>query len=227
MALKACGTPTVLILAGGSPISVPYDIAEAILFMWYPGEEGGNAVTDILFGDTVPAGRLPITFPKSVDQLPPYEDYSMQGRTYRYATEEPLFPFGFGLSYTRFSYHSLHLSASELQQGERLEVKVDVTNEGDVAAEEVVQLYLTDIEASTETPFYSLKGFRRVFIRAKDTATVTFTLTPDMMALIDDHGKPVIEPGAFTVTIGGSSPGIRSQELGAAPHISATFTVIE
>jgi beta-glucosidase len=217
----------VLLLAGGSPIALPEDIADAILFIWYPGEEGGNAVADVLFGDVSPAGKLPLTFPKSVDQLPPYEDYAMQGRTYRYATEEPLFPFGFGLSYTRFSYHSLTLSSETVTLGENLDVDVNVTNEGEREAEEVVQLYLTDLEASVQVPLYALKGFRRVSIPAKATETVRFTITPDMLELIDNEGQGRIEPGEFKITIGGSSPADISQKRGAPAPVSAVFTVVQ
>ncbi len=224
--LKACGIPVVLILAGGSPIAVPYDIADAILFMWYPGEEGGNTVADILFGTISPSGRLPITFPKSVDQLPPYEDYSMKGRTYRYSTEEPLFPFGFGLSYTQFSYDTVRLSSSVIKTGESVEVEVAITNTGDIDAEEVVQLYLTDLQASVDVPYYSLKGFTRVLITSKETKTVTFTITPDMMELIDHDGNSILEPGEFKVIIGGSSPSKISEKLGTAKSVSGMFTVI-
>jgi len=224
-AIKASGTPVVLILAGGSPIAVPEDIADAILFMWYPGEEGGNAIADILFGDVAPGGKLPLTFPKGVEQLPPYKEYAMQGRTYRYATEEPLFPFGFGLSYTRFSYHSLQLSSETLQMGQSLDVEVSVTNEGECEAEEVVQLYLSDLEASVQVPLYALKGFQRVCIPAQTTSTLRFTITPDMLELIDDEGQGRIEPGEFKVTIGGSSPGDVSLKCGAPTPVSAVFTV--
>lgn len=225
--LKRSSTPVILILTGGSPVAVPYDIADAILFVWYPGEEGGNAVADVLFGDVSPSGKLPLTFPKSVGQLPPYEDYAMQGRTYRYATEKPLFPFGFGLSYTRFSYHSLKLSSETITLGENLNVEISVTNEGEREAEEVVQLYLSDLEASVQVPLYALKSFQRVCIPAKATETIRFTITPDMLELIDDEGKEHIEPGEFKVTIGGSSPAAVSQKRGAPTPVSAVFKLIQ
>jgi beta-glucosidase len=223
--VKATGTPVVLILAGGSPIAIPEDIADAILFIWYPGEEGGNAVADILFGDVAPCGRLPITFPKSLDQLPPYEDYALQGRTYRYSSAEPLFPFGFGLSYTTFAYHSLRLSTATINAGENLQVEVSVTNTGDRDAEDVVQLYLTDLQASVAVPFYALKGFRRVCLQAQETKLLTFTITPEMMIVIDQQGRSVIESGEFRVTVGGSSPGAISEKLGAPQPVSGVFTV--
>ena len=224
--IKASGTPVVLILAGGSPIAFPEDIADAILFMWYPGEEGGNAVADVLFGDVSPSGKLPLTFPKSVEQLPPYEDYAMAGRTYRYATEEPLFPFGFGLSYSQFSYDSLQVSSSTMTKEESLTVSVKVCNTGRRDAEEVVQLYLSDLEASVAVPLYALKGFQRIALKAGENQTVTFSVTPDMMKLVNDSGEHILEPGKFKVTVGGSSPGKRSETLGAPVPVEAVFEVV-
>ncbi|PIE34703.1 glycosyl hydrolase [candidate division KSB3 bacterium] len=224
--IKACGTPVVLVLAGGSPIAFPEDIADAILFMWYPGEEGGNAVADVLFGDVSPSGKLPLTFPKSIEQLLPYDDYSMAGRTYRYATEEPLFPFGFGLSYAKFSYDSIQSSSANIAKGESLTVTVKVSNTGNREAEEVVQLYLSDIEASVTVPFYSLKGFQRIALKPGGSQTVTFDVTPEMMQLIGNDGQAVIEPGEFKVIVGGSSPGARSEDLGAPTPVEAVFTVV-
>jgi len=223
--LRDCGKPIVLILAGGSPIAVPVDLADAILFMWYPGEEGGHAVADVLFGDAVPGGRLPLTFPVSIDDLPPYEDYAMAPRTYRYAPTAPLFPFGFGLGYTTFGYANLRLSASEIAAGTTLTVTVDVTNTGDRAAEEVVQLYVTDLEASARVPLFALKGFQRVPIQAGATQTVTFTVTPAMLEFVDEQGQAVLEPGEFKITVGGSAPVPVSVKLGAATPVSAVFTV--
>ena len=224
--LKEAGTPIVLVVTGGSPLVIPEDLADAILFAWYPGEQGGNAVADILFGDASPSGKLPLTFPKSIEQLPSYDDYAMQGRTYRYAVEEPLFPFGFGLSYTQFSYDSIQLSASEVAKGESLTVKVTVSNNGDRDAEEVVQLYLSDLEASAVAPLYSLKGFQRVALKAGESQSVSFDVTPAMMEMIDNGGNAVLEPGEFKISVGGSSPGKRSQELGAPAPVEAVFTVV-
>ena len=223
--LRNAGTPVVLILAGGSPIAVPYDIADAILFVWYPGEEGGNAVADVLFGDVSPSGKLPLTFPKSVEQLPPYRDYNMKGRTYRYFTQEPLFPFGFGLSYTTFSYDAIMLSKLAISAGESVELTVSVSNRGQRDAEEVVQLYLTDMAASVDVPLYTLKGFQRVFIKVGETKQLKFTITPEMMALINEQGESVLETGEFTVTVGGSCPAEVSRKLGAPAPIKAVFTV--
>jgi beta-glucosidase len=189
----------VVVLTGGSAIACPevYEMADALLFIWYPGEQGGHAVADIIFGDIVPSGRLPITFPMSLKDLPDYEDYSMTGRTYRYMEKEPLFPFGFGLSYTTFKYSDLKLSAKEVEKGESVTAEVKITNTGKLKAEEVVQLYITDLKASTRVPFYSLKGFQRVTLTPGESKNVTFEITPELMQMVDDDGKRVIEKGMF------------------------------
>jgi beta-glucosidase len=222
------GKPVVLVLAGGSAVALEevHDLVDAILFAWYPGQEGGSAVADILFGDQCPSGRLPVTFPRSLGQLPPFEDYSMAGRTYRYMTEQPMYPFGFGLSYTRFEYGPLRLSARRVRAGESLAASVTVKNVGAVKAEEVVQLYLTDEEASAAAPRWALKAFRRVRIAPGRSRRIRFEITPRMMELIGDDGDPRVEPGAFTVTIGGCSPGGRGQELGAPVPATGRFQVL-
>ncbi len=219
--------PLIVVITGGSPITMPevHELADAILWVWYPGEEGGNAVGDILFGDAVPSGRLPVTFPVSIDQLPPYTDYSMKGRTYRYMEEKPLYPFGFGLSYTIFEYDNIVLDKNEIAAGDSVEVKVDVKNTGTVRGEEVVQLYITDTEASVAVPAYALKGFQRIALEPGEYGTLTFTVTPGMYSIVDDHGNSIIEAGEFRVTVGGSSPGKRSDELGAAKSVNIMFSI--
>ncbi|MFW6100642.1 MAG: glycoside hydrolase family 3 C-terminal domain-containing protein [Bacteroidota bacterium] len=221
--------PVIVVLTGGSPIAAPevHEIADAVIFAWYPGEQGGNAVADIIFGDAAPSGRLPITFPRSTDQLPPYEDYNMEGRTYKYMDEEPLYPFGFGLSYTSFDYSDLQLSAGEIEKGETLEARVTVTNDGDTKAEEVVQLYLTDVKASFRVPDYSLQDIKRVALNPGESQELSFEITPGMMEVIDMAGNRVVEPGAYNVTIGGASPMPRSRELGATKPAKKAFKVIE
>ena len=224
--LKETGKPVVLVLTGGSPIIFPDDIADAILFAWYPGEEGGHAVADVIFGDTSPAGRLPITFPKSLNDLPSYADYSMVGRTYRYMEAEPLYPFGFGLSYAAFVYERIRTSRKRISTGETLEVTVTVRNDGDTTAEEVVQLYLTDVDASVRVPFYSLIGFERVKIRSGARKRVKFTVTPELMAVVKEDGTRAIEPGAFRLTAAAAAPCKRSAELGAAEPATTEFRVV-
>jgi beta-glucosidase len=199
-AVVATGRPAVVVLLSGSALAVNWanENAAAILTAWYPGGEGGIAIADVLFGNYNPAGRLPITFYKSVDQLPPFTDYSMAGRTYRYFKGEPLYPFGYGLSYTKFVYGKLR---SEV--GESVKVSVDVMNAGDRAGDEVVQLYLTDVAASAPVPIRTLVGFDRISLRPREKRTVTFTITPRQLSLIDNRGKRVIEPGEFMISAGG------------------------
>ncbi len=219
--------PIIVVLTGGCPVAMPevHELADAILYVWYPGEQGGRAVADVIFGDISPAGRLPLTFPQSSDQLPPYDDYSMVGRTYRYMTAEPLYPFGFGLSYSRFKYSGLKLDKTQLRQGEAVHATVTVENTGEVASDEVVQLYLTDVEASVRTPIVALKGFHRIQLKPGQRREVAFTVTPEMMSLVDENGDSRLEPGQFKVTIGGCSPGKRGADLGAPQPVQATFIV--
>jgi len=217
----------VLVVTGGSPIALGEieDLVEAILFVWYPGMEGGRAVADVLFGDVVPAGKLPLTFPKSLDDLPLFDDYSMENRTYRYATVEPLYPFGFGLSYSSFEYADLILDKNEIAAGDDLTVSITVTNTGDRTAPEVVQFYLSDLEASTLVPLHKLIGFERVKLDPGQSRTLKFFLTPEMMSFVNNDGKSTLEPGEFRLEVGGCSPGARGQELGVPTPVIASFTV--
>jgi beta-glucosidase len=224
--LKANGARIVLVLTGGGALALGdlADLADAILFVWYPGQEGGHAVADVLFGAAAPSGKLPVTFPRSLDQLPPFEEYSMAGRTYRYATEPPQFPFGFGLSYTRFVYRGIE-ATSEIKAGEPLAVQVKLTNAGAVDAEDVVQLYLSNVAPAPGDPLATLVGFRRVALAAGETTAVTFTLAPDQLATIGEDGRGVVQPGAYRLIAGGSAPGARSAALGAATPVEATIAV--
>jgi beta-glucosidase len=225
--LALSGAKVVLVLTGGSPVALGEleDLMEAIVYVWYPGQEGGTAVADVLFGDVAPSGKLPLTFPKSLEQLPPFEDYNMTGRTYRYATAEPLYPFGFGLSYTRFTYSDLALDLSTIRAGESLSLRCTLTNSGAIEAEEVAQIYLSDLEASTAVPLHSLLGFRRVHLKPGERTVITFTVTPEMMKMVNDAGKRVLEPGEFRVTVGGCSPGERGVRLDTSAPVSEVFMV--
>jgi beta-glucosidase len=209
MAIKATGKPITVVLLNGGALAVNWadENIPAIVEAWYPGEEGGTAIADVLFGDYNPGGRLPVTFYKSVDQLPPFEDYKMSGRTYRYFKGDPLYPFGFGLSYTSFKYENLKLSSKLVKAGEGIKVSVDVKNTGEVAGDEVVQLYVTDLEASVPTPIRSLAGIKRIFLRPGEKQTVSFPLSVDAMTVIDDAGKRAVEPGSFAASVGGKQPG--------------------
>ena len=221
------GVKIVLVLTGGSPIALGEveDVVDAILFVWYPGMEGGRAVADVLFGDASPAGKLPVTFPRSLDQVPAFDDYSMKGRTYRYMTEEPLYPFGFGLSYSHFEYSDLKLDRTEIPLGDSLDIRLIVHNRGDRDSAEVVQFYLSNLNASTLVPLHHLVGFERVTLKAGESRPLKFTLTPEMMSFYNDDGKLTLEPGEFRLEVGGCSPGTRGQDLGAPKPVSAVFEV--
>jgi len=207
-AVVATGKPVVLVLLNGSALAVNWaaEHVPAIVEAWYPGQAAGTAIADVLFGDHNPGGRLPVTFYKSLDQLPPFSDYDMKGRTYRYFEGGPLFPFGHGLSYTTFAYSDLELP-SAVRAGEDIVVSVAVENTGAVAGEEVVQLYVTDVDASAPVPIRSLQGFQRVFLGPGEQKTVSFTLTPRQISLIDAEWQRVVEPGIFEVSVGGKQPG--------------------
>jgi beta-glucosidase len=212
--VAALGKPLVLVLFSGSPLTVnwAHEHVPAIIQAWYPGEEGGNALADIIFGDYNPAGRLPITFVKSVDQLPPFTDYAMAGRTYRFSEEKPLYPFGYGLSYTTFAYSNLQ-APPELAIGQDLVVQVDVENTGQRTGDEVVQLYIKHLSASVPTPRHSLQGFARIPLEPGEKRTVTFRLSPRQLAVFDEDGRCLVEPGVVEIFVGGSQPDPRSQEL--------------
>ena len=222
------GVKIVLVVTGGSAIALGEveDMVDAILFVWYPGMEGGRAVADVLFGDVSPAGKLPVTFPRSLDQLPAFEEYSMTGRTYRYMTEEPLYPFGFGLSYSCFEYSDLQLDKTELAPGESLNISVTLSNKGGRDSGEVVQFYLSDLEASTIVPLHHLVGFERVMLQTGESCNLRFTITPEMMSFYNEDGKLSLEPGEFRLEVGGCSPGKRGQDLGASKPVTAVFEVI-
>jgi beta-glucosidase len=216
----------VAIVTGGSPMNLAevQQLADAVLLVWYPGEEGGHAISDIVFGKTSPSGRLPVTFPKSLDQLPPYENYSMQGRTYRYMTAEPLYPFGFGLSYTTFSYSDIKLSATQVKKNMPVTAEATITNTGKMEADEVVQLYVTDPQTG-DNPLFSLKGFKRVHLKPGESSVIQFALTPEILKSINDNGESVLLAGNYHVYIGGSVPTKRSEELGMTKDTEAVLKV--
>lgn len=207
--LHQTGKPIVLVLLNGGPVTIPWanDCLPAILAAWYPGEEGGTAIADVLFGDFNPAGRLPVTVYKSLDQLPPFEDYRLPGHTYRYFDGDPLYPFGFGLSYTRFAYRNLRVHSDRVPTGEPIRVAVEVENTGDRAGDEVVQLYVRDSEASVLVPRHSLQGFKRIHLEPGTAQTVEFLLAPRQLALVDEKGIRRLEPGQFEIFVGGGQPG--------------------
>lgn len=212
--VMALQKPTVLVLLNGSALAINPEANQlpAILEAWYPGQEGGTAIADVLFGDYNPAGRLPVTFYASTDQLPPFGDYSMEGRTYKYFRGKPLFPFGYGLSYTTFAYGALEVP-DEVMADEGVELSVQVTNTGNLDGEEVVQLYLTHLD-QMQAPLRSLQGFKRVFLKAGESKTVTFSLEPEQFGLYHPQYNKVVYPGAVVISVGGSQPGWANTEDG-------------
>jgi len=208
-AVAATGKPTVVLLLNGGPLTTGWASAHAgaIVEAWYPGEEGGTAIADVLFGDYNPGGRLPVTVYKSVDQLPPFADYKMAGRTYRYFSGEPLYPFGFGLSYTHFQYRNLQADGAQIETGANLRVSVEVKNSGPVGGDEVVQLYLTHLNAPVPVPIRALGGFSRVHLKPGESKAISFNLAPRQMSVIDNNGRRVVMPGKIRIEVGGKQPG--------------------
>ncbi len=208
----------------GSALAVNWETANlpAIVQSWYPGEEGGNAIADVLFGDYNPAGRLPVTFYKSVNQLPPFEDYAMKGRTYKYFEGEPLYPFGYGMSYTTFAYDKLQVAPST-ETGKPVTVQVEVTNKGNMEGDEVVQLYVSHKNASFTVPIRSLAGFRRVHLKPGESQILSFVLSPKQLAIITDDGLRKVEPGKFEVSAGGCQP--ISQKPSTTGFVTTTFAL--
>ncbi|OGU13786.1 MAG: glucan 1,4-alpha-glucosidase [Geobacteraceae bacterium GWC2_53_11] len=218
--LAALGKPIVLVLMNGSALAVNWaaEHLPAIVEVWYPGQAAGDALADVLFGDYNPAGRLPVTFYKSASQLPRFADYSMRGRTYRYFTGEPLYPFGYGLSFTTFAYTSLLLPKS-VRAGEEIVLSVDVENTGSRPGEEVIQLYVSDVEASAPVPIRSLQGFRRLYLLPGEKKSISFRLEPRQLSLINHQNRRIVEPGFFEVSIGGKQPGYKGKADGATTGV--------
>jgi len=206
--IAALGKPVILVLLNGSALSVNWanEHIPAIIEAWYPGQLGGEAIADVLFGDYNPAGRLPVTFYKSVSQLPPFEDYSMEGRTYRFFKGDVLYPFGYGLSYSQFKYGEINTNKTQLLAGDTLLIKISVTNTGKFDGEEVVQLYITPPAIGMVNPIKELKGFQRVFIPSGTTKEISFSITEkDLKSYNEIKGEYTVEAGEYIIGIGGSS----------------------
>lgn len=206
-ALKATGKPLVYVVCTGSALALNWEEAnvDAILNAWYGGQEGGTAVADILFGDYNPAGRLPVTFYKSVDQLPDFQDYSMKGRTYRYMTQTPLYPFGYGLSYTTFAYNGGKLSADRIGKGEAVTLTFDIANTGGRDGDEVAQVYIKNPN-DPDGPIKALKAYKRVHVKAGESVPVSIRLEPKAFESFNDHTQTMeVRPGKYQIVYGGSS----------------------
>ncbi len=219
-ALAKTGKPLVIVLTNGSALSINWASkhANAILDAWYPGEEGGAAVAETLSGKNNPAGRLPVTFYTGVDQLPSFENYFMRGRTYRYFAGRPLYPFGYGLSYTTFSYSGLTLPTSAIHAGDSLDASVTVTNTGKVTGDEVAELYLSfpDVKGA---PIRALRAFDRVHLEPGASTQVHFTLKPRDLSMVTADGHIIVAPGKYSVSVGGGQPGT------GAPTVAGTFDI--
>jgi beta-glucosidase len=227
--ITGLGTPVVLVLTGGSAIAIPqvHELVDAVLMAWYPGEQGGNAVADVLFGHTSPSGRLPVTVPMSHEQLPPFDDYAMTGRTYRYMTDQPLYPFGFGLSYTRFEYSGLEIPAGPHPLGRPIPLRVTVRNTGTVESQEVVQVYLKTPPGDAPSPRYSLVGMQRVRLDPGAGRELTLSLQPQVLQAVQADGTANQRRGTYSLWVGGCTPDPRALELGATPPAHTSFEVTD
>jgi beta-glucosidase len=195
-----------VVLLSGSALAVNWadEHIPAIIEAWYPGEAGGKALADVIFGDYNPAGRLPVTFYRSLEDLPPFEEYSMENRTYRYFNGEPLYAFGHGLSYTTFEFKNLHIDKSKIKAGEKVHIRVEVSNTGSRAGDEVVQLYTRQFVAPPR-PIKELAGFKRISLQPGECKTVTFTLYANQLSVYDEELLAAVLPGTVEVMVGNSS----------------------
>lgn len=233
-ALVATGRPVVLVLMNGSAMSINWEQENlpAILEAWYSGEEGGDAIADTLFGDYNPSGRLPVTFYRGLGQLPDFRDYSMRNRTYRYFSGEPLYPFGYGLSYTKFSYGALR-TPDHVEAGNPVDVSVDVTNVGDRLGDEVVQLYLRPapgaqartIATGQPMPRVILAGFARIALAAGASQTVILRIKPEQLLLVNAQGERTLQPGDWQVFVGGGQPDLSGKHRSDATGVCALLNV--
>lgn len=213
--ITAVGKPVVLVLLAGSAMDLSWaqDNVDAIVDAWYPGARGGKVVAEVLFGETAPNGKLPVTFYSSTDELPDFKDYSMNNRTYRYYKGTPLYPFGYGLSYTDIEYKNARMNKTEGNIGDCFTVEVEVKNNGKYKVHEAVQLYVKDIEASTRVPNWQLRGIENVCLEAGETKKVSMSISTRDFALITENGECVVEPGTFLIAVGGQQPDERSSNL--------------
>jgi beta-glucosidase len=211
-AVHSTGKPTIVVLINGRALSIrwPAENSPAIVEAWNCGEQGGNAVADVLFGDYNPGGKLPVTIPRHVGQLPVYYNHSKTKRnSYVDMPATPLYEFGYGLSYTTFEYSNLQILPNEINTADEVQITLDVKNTGKVKGEEVAQLYINDVISSVTTPVKELKGFSKISLEPGETKSVKFKLLPEDLSLFDKNMNEVIEPGVFDIMIGSSSEDIR------------------
>jgi beta-glucosidase len=227
-AVAATGKPLVVVLMNGSALAVNWinDHANAVLEAWYPGEEGGAAVAETLSGKNNPAGRLPVTFYKDVSQLPHFEDYSMEGRTYRYFKGKPLYPFGYGLSYTTFKYSDLSIPDKSVRAGYPVKADVTVTNTGNRAGDEAVQVYLK-FPGAKGAPIVALRGFQRIHLEPGASQKVHFELKDRDLGMVTEEGDPIVPQGDYTISIGGGQPDMGAPGVGGRFHIESQIGLPE
>ncbi len=225
--LRSKAKKLIVVITGGSAISIPeiHEMADAILYAWYPGEQGGKAVGDVLFGKVSPSGKTPVTFVNSIEDLPPYEDYNMQGRTYRYMNVEPLYPFGFGLSYADFELKDVQCSNKKLKAGGALEFELEISNNSGFEAEEVIQVYVRKIQRMTSDVNFQLKAFQRISVESNSSEKVQFTLDDKAFSSYDNDGTLKLQKGEYEVIFSTVSPFNRSLELGVDPWKVVPITV--
>lgn len=225
--LRTKAKKLIVVITGGSAISIPeiHELADAILYAWYPGEQGGQALGDIIFGKTNPSGKLPVTFVKSIEDLPPYEDYNMQGRTYRYMDVDPLYPFGFGLSYADLEFQNLKASSNTIQKGGSLSLNIEVKNNSTIEAEEVLQVYVSKKQKSTTDPNHTLKAFKRISLEANSKKSVMINLNDKAFSQYNDEGDLELIKGTYEVIVSSSAPTKRSIILGCDQQESIVIEV--
>jgi beta-glucosidase len=207
--------PLIVVVTGGSTQAIPEidSIADAVLFAWYPGEAGGTALADILFGEVNPSGRLPVTFYRSVNDLPDFEDYSMEGRTYKYFRGEPLYPFGYGLSYSEFRYNGLAADKEKYASADSIRVMFELTNISKIPGDEVVQVYMSRMNASDDDPNKILAGFRRVGLEAGQSSRIEFTIPVDRLAGWDSESDSYqVVSGTYSIQVCASSADVRLEK---------------
>lgn len=205
--MKKTGKPIVFVMTGGSALAINWEQENlsAILNIWYPGQAAGDAVADILFGDYNPSGKLPVTYYKSIHDLPPFEDYHMKGRTYRFFEGDVLYPFGYGLSYTHFNFSKPKLEKLIIGKNDKTKISITISNDGNFNGETVVQLYVNDIEASVTTPLKTLRKFKKVFLKKGESINVVFELSPEDFSIFDKNGSSFVESGEFEIFVGENS----------------------
>ncbi|HEX2851972.1 MAG TPA: glycoside hydrolase family 3 N-terminal domain-containing protein [Opitutaceae bacterium] len=218
----------VLVITGGSAVAIPdeHELCDAVLYAWYSGCEGGTALADVLFGDVSPSGKLPVSVPRRTADLPAFNDYRMQGRTYRFAGIEPLYPFGFGLSYAKIAYRALTLDTAELAARHSLLVRLTVANLSNFSADETVQCYLSPPRDHAETPRAVLVAFKKITLPAHGSVRVEFQLAAESFHQVEVTGHRRWAPGRYEITVGGASPGPRAKVLGAPEPTTATVTLV-